>query len=142
MKSDIQSNTLLPAFTNIYDTYSPMLYDIALQISETKEDAEQLLIRTFLEIYTQKLFQNNSTSVCILLIKTMIKKNKEQFPANNYRSLKQFKSTPMLNKILCQFLNSENLLVAIGVSHSSARQLLRQEINLIRKQKPVAVADM
>ena len=56
----------------LYDTYSPMLYDIALQIAPTQKVAEQIIITTFTKAHKQKIEQQIYPSPCITLLKLLI----------------------------------------------------------------------
>lgn len=92
-------------FENIYDTYSPVVYGIALEISPTTEIAEQILFRIFQEVYNQNLMEQKHPSLCVTLIKLIFQIAHEQLPTsqlkNNFKIM-QFENTPLLHKLLCE----------------------------------------
>ena len=90
-------------FENVYDTYSPMLYGIALGISATKKEAGEILIHTFKEMYQQDLIKHKHPSLCIALIKLIIQTAFKRINAdqliNNFR-LNQVENTSVFHGLL------------------------------------------
>jgi hypothetical protein len=72
-------------FENVYEKYSPVLYNIALRISSSQTDAECLLIKTFKEINHQKLFLQNENSMCLSFIKLLLRIAKSHSNCNIYK---------------------------------------------------------
>ncbi len=121
---------------NIYDTYSKMLFGIAMQIAATEQDAEEILIITFKKIYKQNIIQQIYPSICITLIKLLIQTAHEQLNPeeleHNFK-LKQFENTPLLHNLLCKQVSFEGHCNATNLSLAMGRKKLREEFNLLRK---------
>lgn len=117
-------------FENLYDTYSTMLYSIALEISPTKRHAEQILSDTFKEAHKQNLASQKNPAQCIALIKLIIQTARHQLNNNkgkiNFR-LKQFENTPLLHKLLCEQINLEDHCTQNKVTRSEAAKQMREE---------------
>jgi hypothetical protein len=128
-----------PAIEALYDRYSPMLYGIALQVSPTQSEAEEILIRTFQKIGTLKLAQGNNRPIpCISLIKMTIEAAHELLGSfcNNIK-LKQFESTPILHKLLCEQMSIDNYCEENGIDRANAAKMIRVEFASMRKLKVI-----
>lgn len=125
-------------FENIYDTYSPLVYGIALEISPTTEIAEQILFRTFQEVFDQNLIEQKHPSFCVTLIKLVFQITHEQLPPsqlkNNFK-LKQFENTPVLHKLLCEQLNLEVYCENNKLTRAEIANKIREEFIFLRKEK-------
>lgn len=129
----MQSRTI--TFESLYDTYSPMLYTIALEISPTEKQAEEILSTTFLKAHQQNLIQKNKHSLCATLIKLTIQTAYEQLkPKSNFR-LKQFENTPLLHKLLCEQITLDDHCTENKITRTQVSYQIRKEFNLIRKSK-------
>ena len=91
----------MPGFENIYDTYSPMMYGIALKVSTNKKDAEQILISTFQKIQQQNFIEKKHVSLSIALIKMTVE-TAHELKEKNMITLNQQDSTEMLHQVLFQ----------------------------------------
>ena len=122
-------------FANIYDTYCPMLYGIALKICHSKRKAEELLIITFKKLYQQNIVQERYPAYCITLIRLIIKKAKELYPANfkNNIRLKQFENTLFLNQLFCDPISLQDYCNEEYLTLQEARQIIRKELITLRK---------
>lgn len=122
------------SFENIYDTYCPMLYSIALQVSPNRVTAEKILINTFKKIY----YQTESKKIkpfCIDLIKMIIKTAQEElYPGKTTYTfkIKQFENTPLLHKLLIQQVNLETYCNENGITRNNALIIIRNEFMMIR----------
>ena len=136
-------NTPLPTLENLYDTYSPMLYGIALEISPGQKEAEEILISTFHKIGKQNLLQQAHPSLCATLIKLIIRTAHEQLKPgqlkNNFR-LKQFESTPLLHKLLCEQISLENYGDENKLARAEVAKRIREEFISLRNLKKKDVA--
>ncbi|NUO00580.1 MAG: hypothetical protein HUU01_08190 [Saprospiraceae bacterium] len=115
----------------LYDTYSSLLYHIALQISPTPKEAEEVLIGTF-----QKVYKNNLTdkypSIFAKLINLTIQTAQEQLGSEQVKNkfkLDQFEKTPVVHKLLCKQMSLQNYcegynLTRDEVAKKSGRKLL------------------
>lgn len=122
----------------LYDSHGPMLYGVALQISPTQDEAEEILIRTFVKIERQAMFRNQHPSDCANLIKLVVQTGMEYLGssvnANNFK-LKQFEDTPILHKLICEQMSLDKYCEASGISREEAANALRKEFAPIRKLK-------
>ncbi len=119
----------------IYDTHSALLYGIALEISPTQSGAEEILTKAFQKIATLKLVESNNRPIpCITLIKMTIEAAYELHGSfSNDIKLKQFESTPILNKLLCKQMSLDNYCEANGIDRAKAVKILRAEFASIRQ---------
>lgn len=127
MTSDAESN-----FSNLYDTYSPMLYGIALEISPSPIQAEEILSAAFQKAVRQNLIQQNEHSLCATLIKLIIQTAHEQLNHKNNFKLQQFENTPLLHKILCEQINLEDHCTENKITRMEAAKQMREELQLVR----------
>lgn len=125
-------------FEKIYDSYSPLVYGIALEISPTTEIAEQILFRTFQEVFNQNLIEQKHPSLCVTLIKLVFHIAHEQLlPSqlkNNFK-LKQFENTPLLHKLFCEQLNLEVYCKNNKLSPAEIANKIHEEFIYLRKIK-------
>ena len=130
-------NSPLPILENLYNTYGPMLYGIALEISPAPKEAEEILIRTFHKIHEQNLLQARP-ALCATLIKLVIRTAHEQLNPgqlkNNFR-LKQFESTPLIHKLLCEQISLENYGEENKLTRAEVAKRIREEFILLRNLK-------
>lgn len=121
-------------FETLYDTYSPMLYGIALQIAPTKMEAEHILIATFSKAHEQKLCEKKHLSHCINLIKLLIQTAHQKLNNNigkpNFK-IKQFENTPMLHQILCEQMTVEDYFTQMKIVKEKTLKDFRMELSLI-----------
>ena len=136
-------NRPLPTLENLYNTYSPMLYGIALEISPAQKEAEEILISTFHEIYKQNLLQQAHPSLCATLIKLIIRTAHEQLNStqlkNNF-TLKQFESTPLLHKLLFEQISLEKYGEENELTRAEVAKRIQEEFILLRNLKEKDVA--
>lgn len=93
---------------NAYDKYSPMLYGIAIEISPTKKQAEEILISTFIKAHRQNIAEQKYPSLYITLIKLIVQTAYEQLGLKKTFQLSAFKNKPLLHKLLCAQISEEN----------------------------------
>lgn len=125
------STMLNKSFENIYDTYSPMLFGIAVQISPTEKEAEVIIIATFKKIHEQNLIDQTSPLLCVTLIKLLIQTAHEQLKLKNFK-LKQFENAPLLHKLLCEQAELENHCIENNLSRADARKILHEEFKRLK----------
>lgn len=130
------SHNLHSSFEQIYDTYSSMLYGVALEISPDKNKAEDILFRTFIKINEQKSEIQQRSSMCLALMKLLIETANEdpEIKKNNY-SLKQFENSPLLTTLLIKCTTLENVCKQNNITRMQAARKLREEITLLRDKK-------
>jgi hypothetical protein len=131
-------NNAPSAFEICHDTYGPMLYGIAVEISPSGKEAWELFISPFKKIHDQKLSDPKYPSLCLTLNKLFIHTAKEQFHPgqlkNNFR-LKQFENTPVLHKLLCEQVSAENYCEENKITRIQLAGKLRGEFVLLRNLK-------
>lgn len=121
---------------SLYDTYIPMLYDIALQISPTKKVAEQIIISTFTKAHKQNIEQQIYPSPCITLLKLLVQTAHQQLNNNTGKTnfiIKQFQNTPMLHHIICEQITFEYYCMQNKMAKEQAMKDFRDELSLILK---------
>ena len=110
-----------------------MLYSIAVEISPTEKQAEEILIITFKKAHKLNLVAQTYPSLCITLIKIIIQTAHEHLGdfKNNFR-LKQFENTPLLHKLLCEQINLDNHCQENNLTRAELGKKIREEFNLLR----------
>ncbi len=129
-----------PPIESLYDQHSPVLYGVALQISPTQDEAEEILIRTFLKIDRQAMFGNDHPADCANLIKLVVQTGMEYLGSSvnaNKFKLKQFEDKPILHKLFCEQTGLDKYCEANGITRAEAAKALRKEFAPIRKLKIV-----
>lgn len=128
-------NTSLNKFAKMYDTYNQMLYVIAIEISPTQKQAEQILITTFIKAHQQNIEPNKYPSPCMSLIKLLIQTAHEQLNNNTGKTnfkLNKFENFPILHHLLCEQATLENHCTENKITKEQAGKKLREELNSIR----------
>jgi hypothetical protein len=126
------------SFENIYDKHSAMLFGIALELSSTEIEAEEILIKTCKKIHEYNLMLETNSSLCVTLIKLVIQTAKEQLKPNEIKhnfKFKHYENTPLLHKLLCEQKNLESYLIENNLSRVEIGKMLRKEFNLLRKMQ-------
>jgi hypothetical protein len=129
-------NTHTAILEDIYDNYSPMLYSIALQISPTQKDAEDILICTFQQINQYQLAQQTHSFICVTLIRLIIQTAQQHFnalPFNEKTQLKQFKDTPLLRQLFCEATTIEEYCAKSGLSSVAVVKKMQEEFFIMRR---------
>ena len=125
-------------FETLYDTYSPLLYGIALQIAPTQKEAEQIFITTFTNAHQQNIEEQKYPSLIITLLKIIIHTAHLQLNNNigktNFK-IKQFKNTPMLHQIICEQMTIENYCIENKIAKAEAIKNIKEEFSEILKTK-------
>ncbi len=127
-------NTLI-SIENLYDNYSPLLYGIALEISQKQSEAEEILIGTFQKIGTQ-VFVKDDPKLCVTLIKLVIQTAHEQLSAGHFVNafkLKQFESTPIFHKLICEQLSLDDYCKENKIKRVKVIKMIREEFISVRK---------
>lgn len=129
------SSEPIMAFDKMYDKYCPILYGIAIEISSSEKEVEQILTSTFQIAYSNKLFEKNKHTLCVALIKIMIQTAYEHLkPLNSFR-LKRFENMPLLQKFLFDQKTSETLGLEESENRTLAASQIRFEFNTLRNIK-------
>lgn len=118
------------SFKILFDTYSPMLYGIATEISMDSTEADNLLTAVFDKVYKLKIHLHEHTSTCVALIQLLIQTAHERSnksTANSILKLKQFESTPILHKVLCEQVNLEHFCKVANLTSRDVILQIREE---------------
>ena len=120
---------------NLYDKYSVMLYDIALEISPSAKEADIILISTFVKIHDQNIIDQENSAICATLIKLVIQSAHEVLMPDelehNFR-LKRFENSPLLHKLLCEQINKNDNFLKNKSMPTEHAQKVREEFITIR----------
>lgn len=119
----------------LYDTYSPMLYGIALEISKTQSEAEEILMGTFQKIAAQDFVKDDPT-LSVTLVKLAIQTAHEQLGNGHFVNpikLKQFENTPIFHALICEQLSLDNYCEENEVDRCTVLKMLRKESMSVRK---------
>lgn len=122
----------------LYHNYSSILYGIALEISPTQKEAEEILISTFQKVYKKKLTQQNHASICATLIKLTIQTAHELLNPGQVKTnfkIRQLENTPLLQKLLCEQISLNQYCEESKLAREEVTQKLREEVALLRKLK-------
>ena len=119
---------------SLYDTYSPMLFGIASEISSGADQAEEILIKTFAKARVRDHALDHSLSSCIKLIKLLIESAHEVLDKGQVENIKigQFEKTPLLHQLLCERAHIDDYCKTNNVSRLQAGQQMRAELMSIR----------
>ena len=129
------SSDPINTFDKLYDKYCPILYGIALEISSSQKEAEQILASTFEIAHARKLIEKNKHSLCAELIKITIQSAYEHLkPINSFR-LKQLENLPLLQKFLCDKKITDTLEFEKGENRTQIARQIRYEFNTLRNIK-------
>lgn len=121
-------------FINVYDTYCPMLFDMALQICRSYKKAEDLLSYTFVKFHEQQVNERQYPAFCITLMQLVIKSGRELYPQRFKKEfrLKQFAQTPFINQIICEQISLQDYCNENFLTRQQALDVIQQEFSLIR----------
>ena len=132
-----QTTRNLEAIGNVevlYDKYASILFGIASSMANSKNDAEQILIDTFVEVQKQSGNDSNRPLGLVSLIKLTI------LTAHKFYSFgklgthfkpKLFENTPLLNQLLSQQQNLEKYCVENKITMGQAAKKIREELWLV-----------
>ncbi len=118
----------------IFETYSPMLYGVALEICGTKELAEEIIIKTFEKIYKQNIGEQVNDALFIPLIKILFQTTGEhlkEMQVQHAINQNPFEKTTELRNVLIGLKDSD---VGNNAHSCVSGKLLREEINKMRKE--------
>ncbi len=131
-------------FSLMYDTYGPLLYGIALQISSTEREAEQILISTFTKARRENIEKQEYPSLYISLLKFMVQTAHHRINNNIGRTnfkIKQFEETPMLHKLICEQMSLQDYCIEKKITKEKGMTDFRNELALIiRRAKKTNVS--
>lgn len=133
----------LSTLKNVYDKYSALVYGIALEITNSKQQAEQVLIRTFEKVQQPNILDHNPGAVCATLIKlttTTAKELNNELHRTDLK-LKRFENQPMLNTLLCNNTSLDDFCKENRLTRMEAAKKLRYEFNLYREKNVKMNAD-
>jgi hypothetical protein len=125
-------------FDNIYESYKNMIYGIALEVSPSAQEAEEIMVSTFVKVHRDNIPAENHPSICISLIKTVIQTAHERLhpgQSNNNFKIRYFEKTPLLHSMFCGQLNIDKYCMDNGVGRAEAALILREEFNSLRSFK-------
>ena len=119
----------------LYDTYCPMLLGMALEISTSRKEAEEVVARTFVKTNNLEFIQTNQKSVCVTLIKLMAQTAKEVIEPNHLKNkikIPIFENAPIMHKILFEQNNLESYCIDNQLTRLEAAKKIRAELLLLR----------
>lgn len=122
---------------NLYDTYSPMLFSLALEITNSKTDAEEILVNTFLKINRLKIAEQHHVALSGKFIKLLVQTAKASVNPHNLSAqfkLEKFEKTPITKNLLFEQIGFENYCNANNVTRVEAAKRIRAELKTIRKE--------
>jgi hypothetical protein len=122
-------------FEKLYDTYSAMLYGMAVEISPSIMQAEKILICTFKKAHQQNIADQKYPLHCLSLIKLLLQTAHQQINNNKGKinfKLNRFKDYPVLHSLLCEQAATENYDEENIGNREGAGKKLRAELLLLR----------
>ncbi len=132
------NNSLLE---NIYDTYSPMLYGIALEIFDTELQAEAALIKTFKLFYKKHLTSAKCPGTFVILLKLIIKTAIEDGFINlkSNKSLRLFENKRVMEYLFLQQKNLSCYCDENNLTYTQGLKLIQQECSLFNRLPEAAI---
>ena len=120
---------------NIYDTYSPMLYGIALEIFDTEVQAEAALIKTFKLFYKQNLASAKYPGTFVMLLRLVIKTAVEDGFINlkSNKSLRLFEKKGVMEYLFLQQKNLSCYCNENNLTYTQGLKLIQQECSLFNR---------
>ena len=122
---------------NLYDTYRPMLLSMALEITNSKEDAEEILVQTFFKISRLKIVEQYHITLSVKLIKLLVQTTKEfaKFQNGSYQfKIKKFEKAPITQQLLFKLIGFENYCTENLTTRTEAAKKIREEIKAFREE--------
>ncbi len=118
-------------FDRFYDRYSPMVYDMAHQMTTSTRHAEQIIISVFKKAYDQNIIEKTFPSPCMTLIKIVLATAhtvlNNGIGKPNFK-LQQLNHTPLLQHLLHDQSSIASYCSECGISKEQAAINLRAEI--------------
>lgn len=122
------------SFEIFYNKYSPMVYEMALQIAPNQNTAQQILISTFTTANHQNIALQTFPLPSITLIKILVDTAHQQLNKGlgspNFK-IKQFENTPILQHLFCELSTLENYCNNLKITKEQAAINLRAEISTL-----------
>ena len=132
-----QTSSNLETISNLevlFDKYATILFGIASSMANSKKDAEQILIDTFVEAQKQSGNDNNLPLSLVSLIKLTILTSHKFYnfgKLGTYFKPKLFENTPLLNQLLSERQNLEKYCAENQLTMGQAAKKIRIELGLI-----------
>jgi hypothetical protein len=126
----------LQDFESLYDAYSPMLYGIAVKISQTQEEAEGILNSTFCQIFHELKSFSNRPFLHVIFIKILLQTAHKQLPGGkigNGIKLKRFEAMPIIHQLLCQHKNIQEYCDEHQQTRREASNSISKEVILLQE---------
>ncbi len=123
------------ALERVYDEYGAVIYGVAMQISSSEEEAEQILMQVFKKLQGQKLM--NQHLPCIRFVKLTIETALELYPEYNGSQLtwKPFYRSPLLKKLFCENVSIQSLSELDNITSAQCMKNLKMELSLFLNMK-------
>lgn len=122
---------------NLYDIYSPMLFSLALEITNSKKSAEEILVNTFIKIDRLKIAEEHHVSLSGKFIKLLVQTAKTSINPQNLTAqykLQRFEKTPITKDLLFEQIGFENYCTENSITRLEAAKKIRQELKAIRAE--------
>lgn len=123
---------------HLYDTFSPLIYSIALQISPSPKLAEEVLCNSFKKFYNWMASKAYTGFVFPSIIRLTVDTAKDLFHVDTNLRLRQFELTPMLYKLVCQDCTFQEYLESSKLSKEEGLQRIQKEVAFIKQSNMVA----
>ena len=114
-----------------------MLLSMALEITNSKPEAEEVLVQTFLKISRLKIAEQYHVGLSVKLIKILVKTAKEFVNPKNLSTnfkLKQFEKVPITQQLLFEQIGFENYCAENKITRIEAAKKLREEMKAFREE--------
>jgi len=126
----------LQDFERLYDAYSPMLYGIAVEISETREEAEEILTNTFCQIFKALKSFSGRPFLHVIFIKILLQTAHKQLLGGqmaNGIKLKRFEAMPIIHQLLCQHKSIQEYCDEHQQTRREASNSISKEVILLQE---------
>lgn len=110
-----------------------MVYRIAVDISPTILEAEEIFISVFEKVHKQNLIARVNNGICAKIIKLTIQEAHKQLNIKDNIKLSRFENSPLLHEILCREINVDTYCQENKLSKMEVAERVREEFNQIRK---------
>ena len=126
------------SFSDFYDRYSPVMFNMAVSITGSTLVAEEILIITFLKIRVHQHRYPRDPDIFFQLMSLLVLTTREVLIKKNCRGnfrMQRFQHMPILSKILFEQMDIEGLCKEMKIERGAIGKLVREEVKGILSNK-------
>ncbi|MDQ3017233.1 MAG: hypothetical protein M3R25_11020 [Bacteroidota bacterium] len=121
---------------SVYDRYSPVIYNLSLQLTSSKIETETLLVEVFGRFYKWYIAQKSEHGAIIWIIKMTIRAAHQIIKSPVSLLLERFESTPILQKMICEEWDLSRCIEMFGGTQKDIIITLQKEFSILHNNRP------